>query len=179
MTIAEIYASLGRMLDYPTGKGRLTEDLSLVTSFLEGQGGQGDIGRFAAFVATSPLATIQEEYVATFDFNPTTAPYLGHHLFGDNQQKGGYMIGLKQEYARCGYTPLTSELPDHLPVVLGFLAHLAEENRDARQPFIAKQVLPGLERLAAAFSERRDCPWQPVVVAVHTLCAADKEVTPC
>ena len=119
--------------------------------------------------------------MATFDFNPATAPYLGHHLFGDNQQKGGYMIGLKQEYARHGFTPTGCELPDHLSVVLAFLAHLARENRDGiRQPFLAASVLPGLARIAEAFADRRDCPWQPVVAAVHILCAADgKEVTPC
>jgi len=181
MNIAETYASLARMLDYPAAKEALTKDAAVVSAFLEEQKFDCAIASFAAFVAASPLATVQEEYVATFDFNPTTAPYLGHHLFGDNQQKGGYMIGLKQEYARHGFVPTGSELPDHLSVVLAFLAHLARENRDGtRQPFIVKSVLPGLERLATVFADRRDCPWKPLVDVMRLLCAADgKEVTPC
>ena len=35
------------------------------------------------------------------------------------------MIRLKQEFDRCGFTPVGNELPDHLSVVLAFLAHLA------------------------------------------------------
>ncbi len=181
MTIAETYASLARMLDYPAAKEGLTQDAAVVSAFLEKQRLDCAVVSFAGFVATSPLAAVQEAYVATFDFNPATAPYLGHHLFGDNQQKGGYMIGLKQEYARHGFTPTGSELPDHLSTVLAFLAHLAREDRDGtRQPFIAESVLPGLERLAKVFADRQDCPWQPLVAAAHTLCASDcKEVTPC
>lgn len=181
MKIAETYASLSRMLDYPVGKEGLTKDAAVVSAFLEEQGLECAIASFAAFVAASPLAEVQEQYVATFDFNPVTAPYLGHHLFGDNQQKGGYMIGLKQEYLRHGFTPTGNELPDHLPMVLAFLAHLARENRDkTRQPFIAESVLPGLERLCKVFADRRDCPWKPLVDAMRLLCAADgKEVTPC
>jgi nitrate reductase delta subunit len=180
MNISEPYASLARLLDYPVGKERLAEDTAVVSAFLENERLDCAIAPFAAFVAASPLATVQEAYVATFDFNPTTAPYLGHHLFGDNQKKGGYMIGLKQEYARHGFTPTGNELPDHLPMVLEFLAHLARENRNGtRQPFIAESVLPGLERLANVFADR-ESPWKPVVAAAHTLCAADgKEVTPC
>ncbi len=181
MNIAEPYASLSRMLDYPVGKEGLTNDVAVVSAFLEKQKLDCAIDSFAGFVAASPLAAVQEAYVATFDFNPATAPYLGHHLFGDNQKKGGYMIGLKQEYARHGFTPTNNELPDHLSMVLAFLAHLAREDRDGtRQPFIVKSVLPGLERLSTVFADRRDCPWQPLVEAARLLCAADgKEVTPC
>jgi nitrate reductase delta subunit len=181
MNISETYASLSRMLDYPAAKEGLAKDAAVVSAFLENKRLDCAIDSFAAFVVASPLATVQEAYVATFDFNPTTAPYLGHHLFGDNQKKGEYMIGLKQEYARHGFTPTSNELPDHLSLVLAFLAHLARDSEDrTRQPFIAASVLPGLERLDKVFADRRDCPWKPLVDAVHSLCALDgKEVTPC
>ena len=181
MTIAETYASLARMLDYPVGKEGLLADYGRVGVFLGENRLDCSFGAFADFVDASPLATLQEEYVGTFDFNPATAPYLGHHLFGDNQKKGGYMIGLKQEYGRYGFTPTGNELPDHLSVVLGFLAHMAREESDgARRTFIAESVLPGMERLSAVFADRQDVPWKPVIEAARLLCAADcKEADPC
>jgi nitrate reductase delta subunit len=181
MTIADTYASLARMLDYPLDKNDLQEAGSRVSGFLRTNCPDCSLESFTDYVAASPLAAMQEEYVATFDFNPATAPYLGHHLFGDNQKKGGYMIRLKQEYGRHGFIPSGTELPDHLAVVLDFLSHLAREKSGTiRQPFIAENVLPGMERMAALFADRKDSPWRQVVEAARQLCAADcKEVSPC
>jgi len=181
MTIATSYEALARMLDYPEEKQQLQDDYNLVSTFLNKRRPGAPISEFAEFVDASSLAALQEEYVATFDFNPATAPYLGHHLFGDNQKKGGYMIMLKQEFERCGYTPIGTELPDHLSVVLGFLAHLArQEGQGTRQPFIAECVLPGVERLSTAFDARQDSHWKVLVEAARLLCAEDcKEVPSC
>ena len=181
MTITETYISLARLLDYPAEKQELETAHSAVSAFLGNRKTDCALSSFADLVAASPLAALQEEYVATFDFNPATAPYLGHHLFGDNQKKGGYMIGLKQEYDRHGYIPSTNELPDHLPVVLGFLAHLTREEGSAqRRPFIADMLLPGMEKLSAVFAARPECPWKPLIEAALFVCTADcKEVTPC
>lgn len=181
MTIAASYEALARMLDYPEEKQQLQDDYKLVSTFLNKRCLDSLIAEFATFADTSSLVTLQEEYVATFDFNPATAPYLGHHLFGDNQKKGGYMIMLKQEFERCGYTPVGTELPDHLSVVLGFLAHLArQEELGPRQPFIAEYVLPGVERLNTAFAARQDSHWKVLIEAALLLCAEDcKEVPSC
>ena len=181
MTIAASYDALARLLDYPTDKGQLQVDYDLVSAFLNKQRLDSSLSCFAEFADASSLAALQEEYVATFDFNPATAPYLGHHLFGDNQKKGGYMIMLKQEFERCGYTPSGVELPDHLSVLLGFLAHLArQEEHGARQPFIAGCVLPGVERLQTAFAARQDSHWNVLIETARMLCAEDcKEVHPC
>lgn len=182
MTRADSYEALSRLVDYPAEKAGLQSDCTMVSAFMKQQKMDCQLlSTFAGFAETSPLAALQEEYVATFDFNPATAPYLGHHLFGDNQKKGGYMIMLKQEYQRCGYCPEGVELPDHLSVVLGFLAHLArQEGAVSRQKFIADCVLPGVERLHAAFPDRQESPWKTLVETARLLCAEDcKEVHSC
>ncbi|CAH2031495.1 nitrate reductase molybdenum cofactor assembly chaperone [Trichlorobacter ammonificans] len=185
MNSPELYDALSRLLDYPENPEQVRRDQALVGDLLGRRYPDCHLDSFAAFVASSPEAALQEEYVATFDFNPTTAPYLGHHLFGDNQKKGGYMIMLKQEYERRGYVANGCELPDHLAVVLGFLAHQArreetEEEAETRRRFIAQCVLPGVERLQAAFDERQHSPWRPLIEAVRLLCAEDcKEVPSC
>ncbi len=181
MTIADSYDALARMTDYPSQKALMQDDCELVRSFMLRQGLESSLSSFAEFTAASTLTALQEEYVATFDFNPATAPYLGHHLFGDNQKKGGYMIMLKQEFERCGYIPAGVELPDHISVVLGFLAHLARNGGvTERQSFIAKCVLPGLERLDTAFADRQESRWKALLETAILICADDcKEVHSC
>lgn len=172
---AELYASLARMLDYPQEKKSLLAALGLVQGYLAGERPECALDSYGEFITTSTLAELQEEYVATFDFNPSVAPYLGHHLFGDNQKKGEYLIALKGEYGRHGYRPLGNELPDHLPLMLWFLAHLASQgDAGARASFIDRFVLPGVEKLADSFgASRHACPWRPVVEAIRLICGED------
>ena len=175
MMTGELYNSLARMLDYPGDKESLLAAFGVVQGYLDGCRLECSLDAFAEFVTGSTLAEVQEEYVGTFDFNPTVAPYLGHHLFGDNQKKGEYLITLKQEYRLHGYTPLGNELPDHLPIILWFLAHLASQGKDAaRTSFIERHVVPGVEKLCDSFaSSRRDSPWKPLVEATRLICSED------
>jgi len=175
MITAELYASLARMLDYPQEKKSLLGALGLVQGYLAGERLEWALYPFGEFMTASTLAELQEEYVATFDFNPSVAPYLGHHLFGDNQKKGEYLIALKGEYRLHGYTPLGNELPDHLPLILWFLAHMARGGDvGARRSFIDRHVLPGVEKLADSFAASRQAsPWRPVVEAIRLICGED------
>ena len=177
MSLAECYASLARMLDYPSGKDEMLADHGNACRFLRSSEIESPLEPFGRFVENASLAGLQEEYVATFDFNPALALYLGHHLFGDHQKKGAYLIRLKQEYGHYGFPPSGNELPDHLPLVLGFLAYLTRRGDEGvRRSFISECVLPGVDRLCAAFSCRRESPWKPVVEAARLLCAADSAI---
>lgn len=177
MTSAAGYAAAARLLDYPLDKEALLAAHAVVAAFLEGEGIASSFAPFAVHLEGATLASLQEEYVAIFDFNPALAPYLGHHLYGDSQKKGAYLMLLKEVFGRHGYAPAGNELPDHLPLLLGFLAYLADDA--SRRQFIAESVLPGLEKFLAGF-DRHDSPWKPVVEAALLLCTADcKEVTPC
>lgn len=181
MTRAERFEALARMLDYPTDKKGLQRDCDVVAASMDTGQAQVFLSSFGSFTNASSLAELQEDYVATFDFNPATAPYLGHHLYGDNQKKGAYMIALKQEFARFDYSPPGHELPDHLSVVLGFLAHLGKQEKEAeRQLFIADYVLPGVQRMTTAFADRQDSPWKALIETAELLCAEEcKEAQSC
>jgi nitrate reductase delta subunit len=177
MSLAECYASLARMLDYPGGKEGMAADCDMAGKALQDRDIESPLEPFGRFVENATLAGLQEGYVATFDFNPAVALYLGHHLFGDHQKKGAYLIRLKREFGCHGFTPSGNELPDHLPLVLGFLAYLARNAEDGvRRSFLSECVLPGVDKLSAAFSARGDSPWKPVVEAARLLCAADSAV---
>ena len=181
MSIQESYEGLARLLDYPQGKEVLLESYDEVASYLEQSGIESPAAPFGELVRSSSLAELQEDYVAHFDFNPAAAPYLGHHLYGDNQKKGAYMIRVKQEYLRYDFTPSGCELPDHLAVLLGFLAHLARRGEDAfRRQFIAELVQPGLDKLVASCAPRGLSPWLTLIEAAGMLCSADcREVATC
>ena len=181
MTIQESYEKLSRLLEYPEGKEALIECYEGVADYL-GQGGlESPAAPFKELLRSSTLAELQEDYVAQFDFNPAAAPYLGHHLYGDNQKKATYMIQVKQEYGRHDFVPAAEELPDHLGVVLSFLAHLAQRGEHAfRRRFIEEMVLPGLQKLVASCAPRSSSPWLTLFEAAGLVLSHDcREVSTC
>jgi len=181
MSIFESYDGLARLLDYPEGKQGLLECYGTVAGYLSQSGIESPAAPFEELVRSSTLAELQEDYVAHFDFNPAAAPYLGHHLYGDNQKKGAYMIKVKQEFGRHDFDPAGNELPDHLAVLLSFLAHLARRGEDVfRRQFIEEMVMPGLDKLVASCAPRGASPWLTLVEAAGLLCSADcREVSTC
>jgi len=65
---------------------------------------------------------LQETYVGLFDRSRTLSLNLFEHVHGESRDRGGAMVDLVEMYRGAGYDPATSELPDHLPVLLEFLA---------------------------------------------------------
>ncbi|GFO58307.1 hypothetical protein GMST_06320 [Geomonas silvestris] len=181
MSIQESYQALARLLDYPKGKQELTESYRLVASFFSEYGMAPPAAPFGELLEEASLAELQEEYVAQFDFNPAQAPYLGHHLYGDNQKKGAYLIRVKQQYRSFDFAPPENELPDHLRVLLAFLGHLAGLGEDTlRRQFIAHEVQPGLDKLIEATGARGLSPWLTLVEAAGLLVSHDcREVSTC
>ena len=181
MNRAESYQHLAELLDYPQDREALLHCLEGLSTHLENCGLGSPANPFADFLREATLSRLQEEYIANFDFNPARAPYLGHHLYGDNQKKGAYMIMVKQQFGLHGFTPQGCELPDHLAVLLGFLAHLAEQGEhDFRRSFIEEQILPGLKKLVEGYAGQSGSPWLTLVRAAELLCNADcKEVSTC
>lgn len=82
-------------------------------------------------VALQPLLTrlgaddiydLQERYVMLFDRSRTLSLNLFEHIHGESRDRGGAMVDLIETYRAAGFEPETSELPDHLPVLLEYLA---------------------------------------------------------
>jgi nitrate reductase molybdenum cofactor assembly chaperone NarJ/NarW len=171
MSLRESYLGLARLLSYPEEKGRLLEACDVVAlHFKEGS----STLPFETWLRGLTLSALQENYVASFDFNPRGSLYLGHHLHGDNQQRAAFMISLKQEFARHGFSAQGNELPDHLAVLLVFLAHLAQRGEHVyRREFITTMVLPGLGKMSGTDPAGREPAWQALVDAARMLCSAD------
>jgi len=65
---------------------------------------------------------LEEQYVMLFDRSRTLSLNLFEHVHGESRDRGGAMVSLVETYRDGGFEPATSELPDHLPVLLEFLA---------------------------------------------------------
>lgn len=65
---------------------------------------------------------LQESYVMLFDRSRTLSLNLFEHVHGESRDRGGAMVSLIETYREGGFEPATSELPDHLPVLLEFLS---------------------------------------------------------
>ena len=80
------------------------------------------------YLSETDLITLQENYVATFDRNPSHSLHLFEHLHGENRDRGDAMVNLLQEYQAQGFEPQGYELPDYLPLFLEFLSLQTEQH---------------------------------------------------
>ncbi len=65
---------------------------------------------------------LQESYVMLFDRTRTLSLNLFEHVHGESRDRGSAMVSLMETYRGGGFEPATTELPDHLPVLLEFLS---------------------------------------------------------
>ena len=73
-------------------------------------------------LGTQDIYALEEQYVMLFDRSRTLSLNLFEHVHGESRDRGGAMVSLVETYRDGGFEPATSELPDHLPVLLEFLA---------------------------------------------------------
>jgi len=76
----------------------------------------------ACQLGRADLYDLQECYVMLFDRSRTLSLNLFEHVHGESRDRGGAMVSLIETYRAAGFEPATTELPDHLPVLLEFLS---------------------------------------------------------
>ncbi len=110
---------------------------------------------------------LEETYVALFDRSRTLSLNLFEHVHGESRDRGGAMVSLVEMYREAGFEPATSELPDHLPVLLEFLA---------TRPFTeAQDILADAAHILAALNARlvrRESPYDAAFAALLQLAGA-------
>ncbi len=97
-------------------------------------------------LAQGDLYDLQERYVMLFDRSRTLSLNLFEHVHGESRERGGAMVDLIETYRAGGFEPHTTELPDHLPVLLEFLA-----TRPARE---AQETLADAAHILEVLSTR-------------------------
>lgn len=94
------------------------------------------------------LIDLQERFVLLFDRSRSLSLNLFEHVHGESRERGGAMVDLLETYRAGGFEPAGSDLPDHLPMLLEFLATrpLAE----------ARDTLGDAAPILTALAERLD-----------------------
>ena len=117
--------------------------------------------RFVDYADRTALSDLAVAYVATFDQRKRCCLYLTYYQHGDTRNRGVALLTLKQAYRRAGLTLGDDELPDHLAVVLEFIAHGEIDNGRA----LLLEHRAGIELLRLALTEVA-APWQYVLESV-------------
>ncbi|MCB1396928.1 MAG: nitrate reductase molybdenum cofactor assembly chaperone [Rhodobacter sp.] len=115
-------------------------------------------------LATGDLYDLEEQYVLLFDRSRTLSLNLFEHVHGESRDRGGAMVALLETYRDAGFEPVTSELPDHLPVLLEFLS---------ARPFVETQeTLADAAHILEALNARlvrRESPYAAVFASLLQL----------
>jgi len=110
------------------------------------------------------LYDLEERFVMLFDRSRTLSLNLFEHVHGESRDRGGAMVSLIETYREGGFDPVTTELPDHLPVLLEFLS-----TRPARE---ARDTLADATHIFEALNARlvrRESPYCAVFAALCQL----------
>lgn len=160
-----LYRLFAGLLEYPTPAlaGQAQEVAALLPSC-------GVLAGFCSFVEQTPPGRLEELYTATFDLQAMCYPYVGYHLFGDSYKRGMFMARLNQEYRERGFSA-GSELPDHVAVVLRFLALGAED--EFSRALLEEGLIPALDKMAQAFGQDGENPYRVVVQALSSVLEAE------
>ena len=121
----------------------------------------GLMNRFKTFVDQTPFRRIEEIYAETFALRGVCYPYVGYHLFGDGGHRRLFRAGLEEEYGIYDFSS-ARELPDHLSIMLQFLAK--DEDEEGIDELISLSMIPALKRMLEGFD--RATPYREVLQAL-------------
>ena len=80
---------------------------------------------------TGDQTALAARYVETFDLRRRASLYLTYYAHGDTRERGMALLRLKKLYRAAGLPMDSSELPDHLTVMLAFAALAPPGHGDA------------------------------------------------
>jgi nitrate reductase delta subunit len=120
------YQVLSALLQYP--ERALCEALPELSAALAPH--EGAFSRLAplfAHLAATPLIDLQQQYVMTFDRNPSHSLHLFEHIHGESRDRGQAMVDLLAEYSRHGLQMVGNDLPDFVPLFLEFIGQQPDD----------------------------------------------------
>ena len=164
--MVEQLQTLARLLEYPAGRG------DIPVAPVHNDVGDRNVAapsydRFACAFSALSQDEREELYTATFDVTPACVPYVSIHLFGEeNFKRGEFMAALNARYVAAGFDT-RGELPDHIAVLLRFLAETDEVERRELVEFC---LLGPLAKMIAALMGEN--PYRGLLEAAHEILRA-------
>ena len=169
------YRALGALLSYPTED--LIEALPEIREALrqEAMAAPAHLASIDALIAhleAGDLMDVQDAYVSLFDRTRSMSLHLYEHLYGEARERGQAMVRLQTLYKFHGFTHVSEELPDYLPLFCEFLSLMPE--RTARTILSdAAAVIEALNQRA----EKRGTPYAGVFAALTSLASREVDRT--
>jgi len=167
MERAVAYDQLAGLIEYPAADYR--ERAARCVQLLEREHFEADLllAAFARRAESLTVEALQEAYIQSFDMNTNAALEVGWHLFGENYDRGVFLVKMRQEMRRLGLAEST-ELPDHLSHVLRVLGRLESP---AAEEFAHEFVLPALAKMRAGLNGL-ESPFGNVLEAIQLVLEA-------
>ena len=122
------------------------------------------LARFLDQMESLSTEAQQELFTATFDLNPSCALEVGWHLFGENYERGAFLVKMRRQLMRFGL-PDSGELPDHLSLILAVLGRMPAEEAEE---FAGACLLPALGKMRANLAGKSN-PFESVLNAIMLL----------
>jgi nitrate reductase delta subunit len=165
-SLSETYLLFAQLLEYPTLA--IGEQVGMCVELLADacQPAGELLSKFREVVDRKPIEWLEEIYTSTFDLQGVCYPYIGHHLFGESYKRSWFMARLNEGYLENGFD-VGKELPDHVAVVLHFLAlGLGDSFSQVLQD---EGLKPAVNKMYQAMGESGENPYRLVIGALLML----------
>ena len=180
-TDTTLLTQLAMLLAYPTNS--YPEQLAQCVDALRANYPQAvdALTPFVEYVNTlDRMAPLEEAFTQSFDFDPDTALEVGWQLYGEDYERGMFLVQVRQKLTKVGLEE-NGELPDHLTHLLPLLERL--EFEDASK-LCASALLPAINQVRVALEAKAKknktevSVYRPVLDAVRLVLFQQFEVSP-
>jgi nitrate reductase molybdenum cofactor assembly chaperone NarJ/NarW len=123
VTAISPYKLASVLLQYPTAT--LFEGLDALDAAVadvSSKESRESLRQFLAWLRATPPTEVAQHYVETFDLHKRSGLYLTFYGEGDRRERGMALLRLRKLYRAAGLPMASTELPDHLTVMLAFAA---------------------------------------------------------
>ena len=148
-TIRSTLDAFADLLGYPQEDYPVRVDAARVQIDAADSAAAGSLDLLVQFVADATRGELEERYTRTFDMNPSHALELGWHLYGEDYDRGAFLVTVR-ELMRTHGVEETGELPDHITHILRLVGRL---EADEAERFARRQALPAVERILLNFED--------------------------
>jgi nitrate reductase assembly molybdenum cofactor insertion protein NarJ len=172
MRNTRLYQLFARILDFPTPAllEQTGESLFMMTFFNER--GAALLKEFRDYLEENSLSRMEEMYASCVDSEMGAYPYVGFHLFGDGPHRRLFLAGLEEHYQLYCFSS-GDRLPDHLSIMLQFLAEKGDE--EEMDETVSLCVIPALKKMVEGFREENN-PYHKVLQALLLFLQEEKKL---